>query len=73
MFNLRTALDLIHKDSWFSSVDLLDAYYAVPKALEYEKYLGLFGEMYEYQVVPNGPSPGPRLFTKLLKPIYSHV
>lgn len=75
MFNLNTALDLIEKDTWMASADLSDAYYSVPIDVKHKKYLRFYWgkNLYEYQVLPNGLAPGPRYFTKLLKPVYSRL
>ena len=74
MLSLNTALDLLTKDCWMASVDLTDTYYSVP-IVEKDKFMRfVWGDnIYEYQVLPNGLSPGPRLFTKLLKPIYGKM
>ena len=73
MFNLRTALDLLQPGMWMASADLTDAYYTLPINKEQRKFLRFRWEdtLFEYQVLPNGLSPGPRIFTKLLKPIYA--
>ena len=75
MFNLRTALDLIKPGDWMASADLTDAYYSVPINEKHKKFLRFFwkGKILEYQALPNGLSPGPRVFTKLLKPLYSSM
>ena len=75
MFNLKTALDLLEPGMWMASADLTDAYYSVPICQSQRKYLRFRwkGFMFEYQVLPNGLSPGPRIFTKLLKPIYAEM
>ena len=75
MFNLKTALDLIKQDTWMASADLSDAYYSLPIQKAYKKYLRFEWRdfLYEYQVLPNGLAPGPRYFTKLLKPVYSYL
>ena len=75
MFNLRTALDLLEQGMWMASADLTDAYYSVPITKSQRKYLRFRWKtnLYEYQVLPNGLSPGPRIFTKLLKPIYAEM
>lgn len=75
MFNLKTALDLIEPGMWMASADLTDAYYTVSISKHHRKYLRFrHGNMLlEYQVLPNGLSPGPRIFTKLLKPIYARL
>ena len=55
-----------------ASVDLKDAYYSDPIAKEYRKYLKFEwqGSFYEYTWLPNGLACAPRLFTKILKPVY---
>ena len=52
-----------------ASLDIKDAYYTIPVAEEYQKYLKFMwkGKLYRFCVLPNGLSPCPRLFTKLLK------
>ena len=56
-----------------ASIDLRDAYYSVPIDIEYQKYLKFYwnGCLYQFTCLPNGLSSGPRLFTKIVKPIYS--
>ena len=75
MFNLRTALDLIVKDCWMASADLTDAYYSLLITPEHRKFLRFVwrGALFEYQVLPNGLSPAPRFFTKILKPLYADM
>lgn len=75
MFNLKTALDLIEPGMWMASADLTDAYYSVTIIKSQRKLLRfrLGNDLLEYQVLPNGLSPGPRIFTKLLKPIYAKL
>ena len=56
-----------------ASIDLSDDYYSVPVALTDQKYL-LFkfeGQLYKFVCLPNGLSSAPRIFTKLLKPVFS--
>ena len=71
----KRTVQLFNKDSRLASVDLSYAYYAVPIAQCHREYLRFVWKsaMYEYQALPNGLSPGPWLFTKLLKPIYAHM
>ena len=75
MFNLKTALELLEPGMWMASADLTDAYYSVPISQAQKKFLRFRweGKLFEYQVLPNGLSPGPRIFTKLLKPIYGDM
>ena len=58
-----------------ASVDLKDAYYSIPVHPEHRKYL-MFeweGQYYQFTYLPNGLSSTPRVFTKILKPVYSHL
>ena len=71
MFNLNTAVDLLTRGCFMASVDLTDAYYVVHIAGK-NTFLKVEGT-FEYQVLPNGSSPSPRLFTKLLKSIYAKM
>ena len=73
METLMTALTLITKDCFMASIDLKDAYYSVPIFSEHKKFLRFFwrGNLFEFNVLPNGLSPGPRWFTKLMKPVFA--
>ena len=75
MDTIQTALKLMRPGCFMASVDLKDAYYSVPVAKEDRKYLKFEwqGSYYEYTCLPNGLACAPRLFTKILKPVYSHI
>ena len=66
-------MHLISKNCYFASADLCDAYYSVPIASEHRKYLRFTWkqQMYEFTCLPNGHACAPRLFTKLMKPVYA--
>ena len=73
MDNLKTALNMMRQNCFMASIDLSDAYYSVPMALTDQKYL-IFkfeGQLYKFVCLPNGLSSAPRIFTKLLKPVFS--
>ena len=73
MDNLKTALNMMRHNCFMVSIDLSDAYYSVPVALTDQKYL-LFkfeGQLYKFVCLPNGLSSAPRIFTKLLKPVFA--
>lgn len=57
------------------SVDLSDAYYNVNITVSDRKFLRFIwkGTLYQYTCLPNGLSRAPRLFTKLLKPVYASL
>lgn len=73
MDTIQTALKLMRPKCFMASVDLKDAYYSVPVALEDRKFLQFQweGQYYQYTCLPNGLACAPRLFTKILKPIYA--
>ena len=58
---------------FMASVDLKDAYYTVPIHPSHQKYLKFCfdGAFYQYTCLPNGLASAPRIFTKLLKPVYA--
>ena len=70
MDTFTNALTLLSRGDYMASVDLKDAYYTVPISDRDTKFLKFVwrGQLYEFLVLPNGLSTGPRLFTKLLKP-----
>ena len=73
METLKTALTLVKPFAWFGSLDLRQAYYSLPIKNSSRKFLRFIweGVIYEYSCLPNGLSSGPRIFSKLLKPMYS--
>ena len=75
MDTFRTALKLIRPVCFMASVDLKDAYYSIPIAEQDRKFF-MFqwkGEYYQFTCLPNGLSSAPRIFTKILKPVYAHL
>lgn len=75
METLPTALSLIERNCFMTSVDLTDAYYSVPIALEDRKFLKFYwkNELFQFTCLPMGLACAPRVFTKLLKPLFSHL
>jgi hypothetical protein len=61
------------KDCWFASVDLKDAYYSVNVNKICRKFLRFIwkDQCYEFTALPMGLTSSPRVFTKLLKPVFS--
>ena len=70
---LETVVKMMKPGCFMASVDLRDAYYTVPVHPEHRKYLKFLfsGTLYEYTCLPNGLSSAPRIFTKLLKPVFA--
>lgn len=73
MENFEQAIKLIHAGDYLASVDLRHAYYSVKVAEEQQKFLCFtwHGTVYKFTCLPNGISEGPRLFTKLMKPVFA--
>ena len=72
---LEKAIQLVRPGCYMASLDLKDAYYSVPIALEQQRYLKFLwrGVLYQFQCLPMGLTSSPRLFTKLLKPVFGHL
>ena len=75
METLFYVLKLVHPGCFMASIDLKSAYYSVPSSLGDQKYLKFIwkGDLFHFTCFPNGLSPCPRLFTKLLKPALSSL
>ena len=75
METISTILKLIQKDVFMVKLDIKDAYYSVPIHKDHHKFLRfkVGDQLYEYTSLPNGYSPGPRKFTKLLKPALAYL
>ena len=75
MHTLQTAIDLMTPGCYMASIDWKDAYYSVPVNEHFRKYLRFTwrDRLYEFTCLPNGLSSGPRIFTKITKPIFSDL
>ena len=73
MDNRQMAGRLMTRNCYMASIDIKQAYYMVPIAREHRKFLKFWwrGTLFQFTVLPNGLACAPRLFTKLLKPVYS--
>ena len=73
--NLNDAISLMKPNCYFASLDLKDAYYSVKIHPEFTKYFRFYfhGVLYEFLALPQGYRDSPRIFTKILKPILSHL
>ena len=73
MDTLQSAIRLMTPNCYMASVDLRDAYYSVPIHKDDQKYLRFCwkGRLFQFTCLPNGLACAPRLFTKILKPVYA--
>ena len=75
MESIQSVKHLIQRGDFMISVDLKDAYFAIPIHAQHRKFLRFEWEekLLEFQVCPFGMKSAPRMFTKLLKPVVSHL
>jgi hypothetical protein len=73
MDTLETAIRLMTPCCFMTSIDLKDAYYSVPIAPEHQKYLKFMwrDQLYAFTCLPMGLTSSPRIFTKILKPVFA--
>ena len=73
MDHLETATDMMFPGAWLTSIDLKEAYYAIPLHEDDRKYICFQwnNRYFEFTCLPFGLSSTPWIYTKTLKPIYA--
>ena len=72
MDTFEMALKLVKQDCYFGSIHLRHVYYSVSIAEEDQKYVRfIWKKKYQYSCLANGLASAPRLFTKLMKPVFA--
>lgn len=73
METLHTALQLVTPNCFMASVDLKDAYFSIAVADDHKKYLRFRwnDELFQFNCLAQGACMAPRIFTKLLKPVFA--
>lgn len=73
--DLRAAMKLVMQGDFMASIDLEDAYFAIPIHRDYCKFLRFEfqGQLYEFLVLPFGLATSPFVFTKVMKPIVNYL
>ena len=73
MEHLEVAERMLFQGAWLGSIDLREAYYAIPIREEDRKYLCFQweGKLFQFTCIPFGLSSAPWIFTKTLKPIFA--
>ena len=71
METIHLALQLIRPQCFMASLDLKDAYFAIPIAMDHRKYLRFawLNNLFEFTCLPFGLACAPRVFTKVMKPL----
>ena len=69
------SLKLVQPNMWMCSLDIKDAYYAVPIHESHQKYFTFEwnNKLYSFTCMPNGWANAPYVFTKILKPVFFHL
>ena len=75
MESLKQAIHMVKPNSYLASIDINDAFYSVPIHESHKKYLKFMwvGVPYKFDAMPNGYVDAIRIFTKLLKPVFSSL
>ena len=75
MDNIETCVHLMKPGCFMASIDLSDAYFSVPVDRSHQKYLKFLwkGKLYQFTCLAQGLACAPRVFTKLLKPVYAYL
>jgi hypothetical protein len=73
MDSALTVAELMTPNCYMCSIDLRHAYYSVMVAQEDRKFMRFYWRdtLFQFTCLANGLSPAPRVFTKLLKPVYA--
>ena len=66
-------LELVQKNDFFTNLDLRSAYFSIPIHPDYQKFLKFTwkGMLYKFISLCFGLSSSPRVFTKVLKPVFA--
>ena len=73
METIQNAIDLMSPSCYMASIDWKDAYYSVPIAHHFRKFLSFQWEdkLFQFTCLPNGLASAPRYFTRLSKVLFS--
>ena len=73
MDTLETGIKLMRPGCFMTSIDLKDAYCSIPVAPKCQKYLKFVWKetLYCFTCLPMGLTSSPRIFTKVLKPVFA--
>lgn len=69
--DFRTAIKLVTRNCYMSTIDIKDAYFFVKVGNKSRKYLRFVwnDQLYEFNVLPFGLCTAPFVFTKIMKPV----
>ena len=72
MESIKQVIAMVQPGCWMATIDLKDAYYSVPVHKLSRKHLKFVWDkvIHEFTSLPNGYRDAPRIFTKLMKPVF---
>jgi hypothetical protein len=75
MDSLSTAINLMNKNCYFASINLKDTFFSIPAKESDRKYLRVTwnGTLYQFTYLAQGLSTCPRVFTKIMKCVFSDL
>ena len=75
MDTIDAVINIMRLNCFMGSIDLANAYFSVPILRTDRTFLRFMWNyrLYQFTVLPNGLSSAPRIFTKMLKPVYAHL
>ena len=75
METLQSAIDAMRKNCWFGLVDLAEAFYSIPIREKERKFFRFIhnGQKYQFTALIMGLTHSPRIFTKILKPLFAKL
>ena len=73
MESLKQAIHMVRPNAYLASIDIKDAFYTVPIHPTHRKYLKFMwsAKPHQFNSMPNGYKDAMRVFTKLMKPVFS--
>jgi hypothetical protein len=71
----RSIRSCIHPGMWTTSLDLMDAYFHIPIAPPFRKFLRFVWDntVYQFQTLPFGISTAPLVFTRVFQTVIAHL
>ena len=73
MESLQSAISAMRENGYFGSVDLSEAFYSIPVRRTDRKFFRFWhkGQKYQFTALIMGLTASPRVFTKILKPVFA--
>ena len=75
MDSIHTCVQLMKTYCYMRSIDLKDAYFSIAIHKDHQNYRKFCwnNTLYQFTCVPQGLACAPRLFTKLMKPVFASL